>query len=501
MGTIGKLFAGVASAALLSSCAGGIGAGGSSGAIANAGEARSISAEERAQGQKVHPQLVQEFGGAYTAPQSAYVTRVGQKIAVQSGLGATQNDFTVTLLNSPVNNAFAIPGGYIYLTRQLMGLMNDEAEMAGVLGHEVGHVAARHSQKRQQRSRNNSLLGVLGQVAGGLLGDNSGIAGALGGALQQYSGTVAQLATLGYSRGQEHEADDLGVRYLDTAGYDTMALSSMLQSLAAQTALDARIAGRDARSVPEWASTHPDPAQRVSRAARVAQQVDPTGGVRNREVFLQQLDGMLYGDDPKQGVIEGDSFIHPDLRFRFTVPNGFTMQNGARAVSITGQSGQAQFTTAAYNGDMSRYIAAAFKAVAGETQLTPTAIQRTTVNGMPAAYSTARANTQNGEIDVTVFAYEFSKSQAFHFVALTPAGRGNLFVPMYNSVDRLTTAQAAQIKPRKIDVVQVRSGESVASLARRMAYTDMQLERFLVLNGLPANAQLQAGQMVKIVTY
>src|SRR3546814_2777441 len=116
-----------------------------------------ISPAERRQGDEAHPQLLQEFGGAYKGPQAAYVNRVGQNIAVQSGLSRSPSDFTVTLLNSPVNNAFAIPGGYVYVTRQLMALMNDEAELAGVLGHEVGHVAAQHSKKRdRKRTRLNS---------------------------------------------------------------------------------------------------------------------------------------------------------------------------------------------------------------------------------------------------------------------------------------------------------------------------------------------------------
>ncbi|MEM9574233.1 MAG: M48 family metalloprotease, partial [Pseudomonadota bacterium] len=137
------------------------------------GEVRSISAADKKKGAEAHPQLMQEFGGAYTGRQVSYVVRVGQDIAVQSGLGNARSDFTVTLLNSPVNNAFAIPGGYVYLTRQLMALMNDEAEMAGVLGHEVGHVAAEHGRKRQRAAKRNSILGVLGQIGSAvLLGDS-----------------------------------------------------------------------------------------------------------------------------------------------------------------------------------------------------------------------------------------------------------------------------------------------------------------------------------------
>ena len=460
-----------------------------------------ISPAERKQGDEAHPQLLQEFGGAYSGPQAAYVNRVGQNIAVQSGLSRSPSDFTVTLLNSPVNNAFAIPGGYIYVTRQLMALMNDEAELAGVLGHEVGHVAAQHSKKRQSAATRNTILGVLGAVLGGAIGDNGGLLGGLGGLLQNNAMKVAQLATLGFSRSQELQADQLGVQYLHSAGYDPLALSTMLASLANQTNLDARLSGGDARSLPEWASTHPDPASRVRNAQTLASRVGGRGGNRNADAFLASVDGVLYGDDPAQGVVEGRDFLHPDLRLRFTVPNGYGMQNGTDAVSISGNGGQAQFSTGPYNGDMNADIAAAFRAVAGDTSVSPGTIQRTTVNSIPASWSTARVNSQSGQVDVTVFAYEFSRSSAFHFVTLTQAGRGSVFNSMFTSVRRLSTAEAAAIRPRRVDVVTVGRGDTVASLSRRMAFSKYQTERFQVLNRLTASSRLTPGQKVKIVVY
>lgn len=462
------------------------------------GEVRSISAADKKQGAEAHPQLMQEFGGAYTGRQVSYVVRVGQDIAVQSGLGNARNDFTVTLLNSPVNNAFAIPGGYVYLTRQLMALMNDEAEMAGVLGHEVGHVAARHGQKRQKAARRNSILGVLGQIgASVLLGDT-----ALGRLGQQVFGTGSQLLTLKYSRKQEYEADDLGIQYLASAGYDPNALSTMLVSLAAQSAIDARVAGRDARGVPEWSSSHPDPARRVNRAATNAGKLRITGGRRSRAAFLTNLDGIMYGDDPKQGVIEGNQFLHPDLKLKFRVPNGFSMQNSTRAVTIRGSSGQGQFTTGAYSGNMRSYIDTAFKGLAGEGKtISYGEIQRTTVNGVPASYAVGRVASNNGQVDVTVFAYEFSKTSAFHFATIAPAGNASVFSSMYQSLGRMSAGEAAAIKPRKIDVVTVKRGDTIASLSGRMAYDNHQQDRFLVLNRMRAGETLQAGQKVKVVTY
>ena len=459
-------------------------------------QAQAITAQEKRQGAEVHPKLLEEFGGAYQVPQTSYVVQVGKGIAVQSGLGNARDDFTVTLLNSPVNNAFAIPGGYVYVTRQLMALMNDEAELAGVLGHEVGHVAARHSEKRQKAAQRNSIIGLLGQIgAAVLLGD--GAAGQIG---QQIFGTGSQLLTLKYSRKQEEEADDLGVRYLAQAGYDPQALSSMLASLAAQQAIDMRSQGGDARSVPEWASTHPDPARRVNRAATVAQKF--SGSTRNRDVFLTRLDGLLYGDDPKQGVVQGREFLHPELGLKFAVPQGFAMQNGTSAVTINGQSAQAQFTLGQYSGDLSRYVDQAFAGLGGSNQrINYGQIQRTTVNGIPAAYATARVNANRQLVDVTVFAYAFANNRAYHFVALTPAGRADVFAPMFQSVQRLAGAEAAQIRPRRVRVVTVARSDTVQRLAARMAYDDLKVERFLALNGLSGNAALAPGQKVKLVTY
>jgi predicted Zn-dependent protease len=452
-----------------------------------------ITQSEAELGREYHPQFVAEFGGEMTGAHAGYVQQVGQNIAVQSGLGNAQSDFKVTLLNSSVDNAFAVPGGYVYVTRQLVGLMNNEAELAGVLGHEVGHVAARHSARRQQNAQRNQLLGVLGQVLSGVVLGNSAL-GQLG---QRIAGTAPQLATLSYSRNQEIEADQLGVTYLKRAGYDPRAMATVLQSLAAQNSLNAQLQGRDAATMPEWASTHPDPAGRVQNAAQLAA---GGTGVTNRDTFLTRIDGLLYGDDPKQGMIEGRNFIHPEYRLSFTAPQGFYMVNSTRAVSINGDSGKAQLTTAAYNGNLSSYISSVFQQIGGEQQqLQPQSIQQTTVNGIPAAYGIARVNSGQQQVDVVVFAYEFSNSQAFHFAAIAPAGQSAVFNPMFQSMRRISASEAAQVVPRRIDVVTAGSRDTVASMAARMGYSDGQEQRFRVLNGLFGNQGVVAGQKYKIV--
>lgn len=455
---------------------------------ANVAAGAPITAEEAAQGAEYHPQFVAEFGGEMTGPYAQYVEQVGQNIAVQSGLSNSRSAFDVTLLNSSVNNAFAVPGGYVYATRQLVGLMNNEAELAAVLGHEVGHVAARHAARRQAAAQRNQLLGLLGTLGGALLGVPQ---------LGQLSQQGAQLMTLRYSRSQETEADDLGIGYLKTAGYDPHAMGTLLQSLAAQNALDAQLQGRNNATIPEWASTHPDPASRVQRAM---QQAGAASGVTNEDLFKSRIDGLMYGDDPQQGVIEGRQFIHPVLGFAFTAPQGFYMINSTRAVSVNGDQGKAQLTTAQYNGNLETYIRSVFQAIGGQQQnLAPQSIQRTTVNGLPAAYGMARVNSGQSQVDVTVFAYDFGSNKAFHFAAITPAGKAGTFNPMFNSMRRISSSEAAGVIPRRIDIVTATRSDSVATLARRMAYTDGQEARFRVLNGLTSAENVVPGEKYKIV--
>ena len=335
---------------------------------------------------------------------------------------------------------------------------------------------------------------------GSVLGDSGGLLGAVGGGLKQYSGALAQIFSLSYSRGQEEEADDLGIRYLSSAGYDPTALSAMLNSLALQTAVDARVAGAGDKAVPEWASTHPDPAKRVVRAASRARSY-PASTVRKADTHFAAINGMLYGDDPAQGIVEGQEFLHPDIKMRFTAPTGYGLQNGTQAVTISGNRGQAIFTQGSFTGDRQAYVAAALRSISGNNQTIPVGeIRRTTINGIPGFYSSTAVNTQQGQREITVFAYEWGGNVGYHFISVS-AVNANPFGGMFQSMARLSNSQTAAIKPRKLQVVTVGRNDSVATLAGRMAYTSLQTERFRALNGLSSSARPTAGQKVKIVTY
>jgi predicted Zn-dependent protease len=455
---------------------------------------RYLNPQDVAEAQREHSAVVQQLGGAETGRRAAYVESVGRRVGAYSGVANPGQALHFTTLNSAVENAFSVPGGYVYVTRQLMGLMDDESELAFALGHEVGHIAANHAHAREQYARH-SPLGVFGQIVGAILGP-----GVMSSVLQ----SRARLDTLSFSREQEYEADTLGLRYMMAAGYDPAGAVGILAALSRNSALQARVQGRTNRQTPEWASTHPYIGNRLQRAAEEARVTGRLGtGIRNRDGFLSQLEGVFVDDDPAQGVIDGPTFTHPDLRIQFTVPQGYLMSNGATAVTISGSAGKAQFGGGRFAGSLPQYISRVFEELTrGQARFPVPPPQRLTINGMPAAATTARVNTRSGVIDASVVAYQWDANRIYHFVMITPGGSGiGPFTSMVNSLRKITVAEAAAIRPRILHVVTVAPGDTPQSLASRMAYRDFKLERFLSLNGLATNNRLVPGEKVKLVVF
>jgi predicted Zn-dependent protease len=461
-------------------------------APAGAQQIRYLDPRDVSEAQREHGQLIQALGGAETGPRAAYVEAVGRRVGAFSGLANPGQALHFTLLNSAVENAFSVPGGYVYATRQLMTLMDDESELAFALGHEVGHIAANHAHIREQYARRNSY-GVLGSIIGAVFGGVGDIFQAR-----------AKMDTLSFSREQEYQADSLGLRYMIAAGYDPAGGPEMLAALSRQTALQARVQGRGNRQTPEWASTHPLSENRMQRALMEARSTGRLGkGLRNHDAFLSQLEGIYVDDDPAQGVIDGPTFTHPDLRIQFTVPQGYLMSNASDAVTISGGAGKAQFRGGSFTGNIDDAVLLAFRQITRD-QLNfavPTP-QHVTINGMQAAVTTARVNTASGVMDLSVAAYRWDPQRVYYFVALTPGGYGlGPFIPMINSLRRISPQEAAVIRPRIIHVVTAGPGDSVQSLANQMAYRDFKLDRFLALNGLAPNSKLLPGMKVKLIVY
>jgi predicted Zn-dependent protease len=454
----------------------------------SAGDEAKLGAEE-------HPKILEEFGGAYSEKPNlnAYVTQIGQQVAQN----AERKDvtYTFTVLNSDDINAFALPGGYVYVTRGLVALANNEAELAGVLGHEIGHVNARHTAERAGQQQKASILSALGVAAATLLGGDT---------LGQMATGVAQEGSavyLGqYSQDQEFEADSLGVRYIAKTGYDPQAMASFLDSLDQDTHLEAKEAGNpSAADAYSMTQSHPRTPERVQRAIAEAN-IPVANPALNRDRYLGQINGMIWGTDPREGVVKGATFIHPGLRFAFDAPKGMKLQNSPS--QVLGQGGNAvlvfDLADPLPSGSMADYVTSGWQEGAKIQN-----VQAFQVNGMEAATGVAQATIQDTPVAVRLVAIRKSAKEVYRFIFATPPenfdAADQKFMASAQSFREISAQDAAAYKAKHIEVVTVRSGDTVEALAARMKTDDAQADWFRVINHLPANAGLQAGQKVKLI--
>jgi predicted Zn-dependent protease len=444
-------------------------------------------------GRQEHPKILAEFGGAYDDPEvRAYVSSLGALLARTSEL--PNLDWHFTVLDTPMINAFALPGGYVYVTRGLLALADNEAELAGVLAHEIGHVTARHPAERYGQQ-------VLGSVAalsvGVLLGSGSGGGG---GAL---ASDAVGLALLSYSREQEYEADFLGVRYLARTGHDPHAMAGFLERLLAHDRFRAEQRGRpgDADAF-DITKTHPRTADRIERAIQQAGVRDVPDPIIARDLYLRKIDGMVYGDSPEQGFVRGRRFSHPELGFTFEVPEGFVLQNTAKRVLAQGPQGALIAFDRADQpgyGTMTSYLADDWA-----QGITLQGLQAIDVNGMEAATAWTRLNGRSGTEDWRLVAIRLDRNSVYRFMFVTPSSlTSSLSAPLRRttySFRRLSRAEASALQPYRLAIYRVRSGDTARRIAHRMPVEDEPLEHFLVLNGLDAGEGLRTGQKVKIVS-
>ncbi|ODT86660.1 M48 family metalloprotease [Phenylobacterium sp. SCN 70-31] len=442
-----------------------------------------------AQPAREHMGLVASLGGEFAGPQADYVQRVGDRMAQAAGM---RQRCIFTVLNSEVVNAFtAPPGCYVYITRGLLSIMNSEAELAAVLGHELGHVTAKHAQRQEQAE---ALSGLAAALIGAAT--KSDIAGGI-------AGRVGKLGTLSYSRNQEYEADTLALRYLPMAGYAPEGLTRVLDGLQREDAFNTQTTGQGGAATPAWARTHPLTGDRIQRAetqaARIAYAEDLA---LDQRAFLAALDGMPFGDDPGQGVVRGGSFVHPALRIRFDAPQGFALSNTPQAVRVAGPQGMlAEFAPGqAPASQLEAYAAAVMRGIIRQGRHELGQAQRTTINGMPAVVLPARALSAGRPVDLTVVAYAAGGNQVYHFVSMAPAGQAGVFDGMYESFRRLSDRDAEAVGGRRIAVVTVRPGDTAETMSARMPPERDRLARFLMLNNLRPGEPLAPGAQVKIVT-
>ncbi len=445
--------------------------------------------QEKQVGESEFPKLVNEFGGAYDDQAiQDYVNNIGQLLARTSEM--PDLGFTFTVIDSPVVNAFALPGGYVSITRGLLALAESEAEVASVVAHEIGHVTARHTAQRYSRA----VLANIGAVA---LGVATG------------SGDIAKMASAGgalylqsYSRDQEFQADQLGVRYLSRGSYQPVAMSSFLAKLLAHSQLEAELAGKPgAADQFNIMQTHPRTIDRVNRAIAAAGTANVPDPVVERDSYLDQIDGLLYGDNPEQGLIRGQVFAHPVLRFQFVAPPDYRLYNSARQVSARRPDGALMVFDRAppeTRGDITDYMVNEW---AADVEMRN--VERITVNGMAAVTGESDLQTKAGEARLRLVVYRYDADTVYRMAFLTPAAKAaevqeDLRRTTY-SFRKLSTQEASQFKPLRLRVVRVGSGVTVADLAARMAFDDFKEARFRTLNGLDETEELKTGQRVKLV--
>lgn len=444
------------------------------------GPTATLAAEE-AIAAREHPRILDAFGGVYEDPEleTRLVAMLRTVIAASDEPGRV---YRLTLLDSASVNAFALPGGYLYVTRGLLALANDESEVAAVVAHEIGHVTRRHAIAREQEVRTAALID---RVLTDVLSDPS----------------AAQMAVLAngvslaqFSQNQELEADELGVRTIGRAGYDPYAAARFLETMARFSALDAL---PSEGQVPSFLSSHPSTPARIEAAVRLARQFGAPGiGTSERERFLAAIDGMVFGEPTDEGVVRGRRFLHPALGIAFEAPEGFRLDNTPQAVLGAHADGRAlRFDAVELRRGQSleEYLQAGW--IEG---LDARSIEIETRNSLRIGTADAAAGGwvfRVAVIEVGERVYRFifansAQSDAFMRAAASVVA----------SFRQMSNDERNGIEPLHIKVVTVRRGENVTSLARRMDTGGDEEALFRVINALGPGDRVRAGDQVKLVS-
>ena len=440
--------------------------------------------QEAAIGAESDVAIVAQYGLLEDAAVSNYVEQIGERMVPVSHL--PNLDFTFRVLDDPIVNAFALPGGYVYITRGILAYLNSEAALAGVVGHEIGHVTARHGADRYTKQ---ILLGVglgVGSVLSETFANYAGIAGGAG-----------QLLLMKYGRDDERQSDELGVEYATALGYDTRDMGEFFHTLD-------RLSPGDG-GMPGWMSTHPDPGERWNTVGSLSlqEQTKHTGPfVTRRDEYLRTIDGIVFGPDPRHGYFAGNTFHHPELRFRFPVPQGWQTQNGrSQVVMVEPQQAAAVIFQAAAGGS---------PAEAAQTFLTQTkatVIERSTpsIAGRSAVRIHSHIAGEGGvQVVVSTFFSHGGSTWAFH--GLTSEAGWNTFrnalVASANGFAEETDPAVLGAKPWLVRAIEApSSGRFSQVMAGQIAAGSgiADIEALAILNGMQADTTLQKGQLVKVI--
>ncbi len=445
--------------------------------------------DERRVGRQQDPLIREQLGGRYeNDPLHDYVNRIGQALAANAELPDLK--FTFTVLNTPDVNAFALPGGYVYVTRGLLALADTEAQLAGVLAHEIGHVTARHAAQRHSWAS-------VAQI-GGLILRSTDLKG-----VGEAFDVGGQIFLSGYSREQEFEADTLGIRYLAKAGYDPAGVAQFLGKLREHAKLEATRSGsgQDPDNF-QLLGTHPRTIDRVDRAMQAALVSPDQGGRDGREAYLRRIDGMLHGPDPAKGEIRGNTFIRHTDGYRFSIPEGAKMALSNDRLQIQGP-GQARVSVdeapTASGLSAETYLARVWAARTPFSGLEPL-----TINGLPGATAAVEVTTPGGVADVRLVVARLRPDRVLRFAILmprpAPAALQLAMRRMTYSLETFPPVSPRALPAPRIAIHRVEPGDTVAALARRLPPGGDQEREFRVLNGLGPREEPSAGTLVKLIS-
>jgi len=442
---------------------------------------------EAAVGQEAAAQVAQEIGLVEDPALASYVSALGQRVAATAPRPDVAFQFQV--VDMPEPNAFALPGGYVYVSRGLLAIANSEEELGNVIGHEIAHVAARHAAQRETAQLGAGALAILGAIAGAVLG----LPGELVGALPQVAaaGLIAS-----YGRDQEREADRLGQQYAAAAGLDPEAMATFLRTLERQTRLEAGSTRR-----PSFFDTHPATPERVedtaARAGELAWRREPPLAP-TREAFLAKLEGLELGEDAAEGAFRGDAFLHPGLGFRMRFPDGWKGQNGRTAVGAIAPEGDAIVVLELQGrGDDPKRAAAAFLQRQPVRVVDHGAFRGAGGDGYRAV---AVADSQQGTLALHL-AWLVHRGLVYRVTGVSPPqafrAREAAFVAVTKSFRPITAEEASSVRQKRLRLVPARAGETLAQLGARSGNA-WSVEETAVANGLDSDGRLAGGFLVKI---
>ncbi len=433
--------------------------------------------------EREHIRILASYGGAYeNAPLQAEIEKTVNRLVAASERPDLK--YKVTILNAPAINAFALPNGQLYITRGLVALANDKAEIASVLAHEMGHVIARHAAIREEQAKQ---AAIISQVVSDVLSDPE--TGAL--ALAKSKLTLAS-----FSRAQEFEADGIGVGISARAGFDPFGASRFLTDMQRNAEIKAAGGNSDPRAL-DFLSSHPATPERVQNALANARQFSgPGAGERDHTEYLASLDGVIYGEDPSEGFARGRKFAHPKLGFTFLAPPGFTLDNTAQAVLGLKEGGGEALRLDVVSVPAEQTLPDYLKSGWMEN-VDGSSVEEFTVNGFAAASATATGE----QWAFRLFALRYG-SDVYRFIFAAKNKTALVDRSFRDSIAtfrRMSLKESEQIHPLRLKIVTVGANDSVEKLARRMAISDHRIERFRVINGLAATDRLKPGDKVKIV--